>query len=440
MTAPQLPDPHDLIVDDQEQCVFRVHRSTMTSSDVMALERERIFSKVWLYLGHESEIRNPGDFVRRSVGGRPLIMARAKNGAINALYNTCTHRGATICRQDAGNASSLQCFYHAWTFDLEGNLIGVPDAQAYGPNFDRTGLGLRRVARMESYRGFVFVSYNPNVEPLETYLAGALEIIDLALDAADGEMEIVRGSNRYTIRANWKLLAENSFDGYHGMPTHETYFKYIASMEEDARKKMGAITPTGAAASYLTTGRGRALGNGHGLTEKVAPWGRPIAKWTPLFGEEAKPKLEAIHQRLAEKYGEARASRMTQSSRNMVIFPNLVINDIMAVTVRTFEPVSPSEMRVTAWQLAPVNESPDLRAARLDNFLTFLGPGGFATPDDVEALESCQEGFAATEVEWSDISRGMSYEEPRPLDELQMRSWWRRWRELMADRVPAIAG
>ncbi|MCU1464056.1 MAG: p-cumate dioxygenase, partial [Acidimicrobiales bacterium] len=76
---------------------------------------------------------------------------------------------------------------------------------------------------------------------------------------------------------------------------------------------------------------------------------------------------------------------------------------------------------------------------RLDNFLTFLGPGGFATPDDVEALESCQQGFAATEVEWSDISRGMNLEEPRPLDELQMRTWWRRWRELMTGRVPAMA-
>jgi p-cumate 2,3-dioxygenase alpha subunit len=430
-------DPQDLIVDDREGCVFRVHRSAMTSPEVLALERDRIFSAVWLYLGHESEVRKPGDFVRRTVGGRPLILTRSKNGAINALFNTCTHRGATICRQDSGNASSLQCFYHAWTFDLEGKLIGVPDAQSYGPGFDREGLGLRHVARLDSYRGFVFISYNAAIEPLREYLGDVCEIIDLALDAADGEMEIVRGTNKYTIRANWKLLAENSYDGYHGLPTHETYFKYLASMEDDARKKMGAVASPGAAASYLATGRGRPLGNGHAITEKVAPWGRPIAKWSPLFGADAKPKLEAMHRRLAEKYGEERAFRITQTSRNMVIFPNLVINDIMAVTVRTFEPVSPSEMRVTAWQLAPVDEEPALRAARLDNFLTFLGPGGFATPDDVEALESCQEGFAASEVEWSDISRGMSLDEPRPLDELQMRSWWRRWRELMADRVPA---
>ena len=429
----------DLIVDDSERCVFRVHRSTMTSAEILELEREHIFSMVWLYIGHESEIRNPGDYVRRSVGGRPLILARGKHGAINAFHNTCTHRGATICRTDAGNAKALQCFYHAWTFDLDGNLIGVPDVQAYGDDFDRSALGLRRVPRLESYRGFVFVSFNPDVEPLVDYLAGARAYLDLVVDAADGEMEIVPGSNQYTIRANWKLLAENSYDGYHGLPTHETYFKYIAEMEEDARRKMGAITSTGAAKSYLTTGRGRALGNGHGLTEKVAPWGRPIAKWTPLFGADAKPRLEAVRRNLVEKYGEQRASMMADTSRNMVIFPNLVVNDIMAVTVRTFNPIAPDQMRVSAWQLAPVNEPPEMRAARLDNFLTFLGPGGFATPDDVEALESCQQGFAATEVEWSDISRGMNLDEPRPLDELQMRSWWRRWRELMAGVVPAMA-
>jgi len=430
---------NDLIVDDPERCVFRVHRSTMTSEAILALERERIFSAVWLYLGHESEIRNAGDFVRRSVAGRPLILTRSKTGAINAFYNTCTHRGATICRRDAGNASSLQCFYHAWTFDLDGNLIGVPDAQAYGPAFDRSALGLRRVARVESYRGLVFVSFNPEVEPLVDYLAGAREYIDLALDAADGEMEVIHGSNQYGIRANWKLLAENSADGYRGLPTHETYFKYIASLEEDARRKMGAISSNGAASSYLSTGRGKSLGNGHAVSEKVAPWGRPIAKWTPLFGAEAKPKLEAIVARLTEKYGAERAQMMTQTSRNMVIFPNLVLNDIMAVTLRTFEPVAPGEMRVTAWQLAPVNESPEMRAARLDNFLTFLGPGGFATPDDLEALESCQQGFAAREVEWSDISRGMHLNEPRPLDELQMRTFWRRWRDLMGARVPVLA-
>ena len=98
---------------------------------------------------------------------------------------------------------------------------------------------------------------------------------------------------------------------------------------------------------------------------------------------------------------------MSEVNRNMLIYPNLIINDIMAVTVRTIFPSAPDRVDVTAWQLAPRDELPSLRQRRLDSFLTFLGPGGFATPDDVEALESCQQGYAGGGVEWNDISRGM---------------------------------
>jgi p-cumate 2,3-dioxygenase subunit alpha len=114
-----------------------------------------------------------------------------------------------------------------------------------------------------------------------------------------------------------------------------------------------------------------------------------------------------------------------------VIFPNLVINDIMAVTVRNFFPLAADYMEVSAWALAPADESPEDAALRLDNFLTFLGPGGFATPDDVEMLESCQRGFANREVGWSDISRGMRREHTKIDDELQIRTFWRRWNELI---------
>ena len=117
---------------------------------------------------------------------------------------------------------------------------------------------------------------------------------------------------------------------------------------------------------------------------------------------------------------------MTQTNRNLLIYPNLIINDIMAVTVRTFMPTATNRTEITAWQLAPVDELPELRRRRLDSFLTFLGPGGFATPDDIEALESCQQGFTSGGVEWNDVSRGM-HRAPSVTDEEQMRAFWRRW-------------
>ncbi len=107
----------------------------------------------------------------------------------------------------------------------------------------------------------------------------------------------------------------------------------------------------------------------------------------------------------------------------------------MVITIRYFEPLAPDNMEVTAWHLVPQEESGSLLASRLDRYLTFLGPGGFATPDDVEAVESCQMGFRATENEWSDISRGMLNPSPLPSDEIQMRGFWRQWHANMQGRT-----
>jgi p-cumate 2,3-dioxygenase alpha subunit len=406
-----------LVDEDPAHHRFRVHRSTMTSPEVFRDELERIFKHCWLYVGHESEVTNPGDYVRRPVAGRPVFMVRGvRSGAVHVFHNTCTHRGAVVCRQKSGNAKVFQCFYHAWTFDSEGQLKGVPDREAYGEKLDFDALALKSVARVESYRGFVFACFDPDVEDLVDYLAGAREYLDLIIDSADGEMEIIKGTNEYCIEANWKLLCENSIDGYHALSTHDTYFKYLVALGTDLQ---GGVK-----------GTAKDLGNGHAVLEYAAPWGRPIAKWEPLFGEHARDEITALRADLVAKHGEERAARMADTNRNMLIYPNLVVNDIMAVTVRTFMPLAPDRMDITAWEMAPRGEQPQLRQRRLDSFLTFLGPAGFATPDDVEALESCQQGFNSGGVEWNDISRGMAREQ-RGNDEGQMRTFWRRWHQQM---------
>src|SRR6201996_3143317 len=134
-----------LVVDNRERGTFRVKRTAMTSRRIWRAERDRIFNACWLYIGHDSEIPEPGDFRRRQIAGRPLVFVRGRDGTIRALYNSCTHRGARVCRQDAGNASSFQCFYHAWTFNTEGELIGVPDRAGYADGVDLSGLALRQV-------------------------------------------------------------------------------------------------------------------------------------------------------------------------------------------------------------------------------------------------------------------------------------------------------
>lgn len=409
----------NLVIDDREAGLFRVNRRVFTDPDILELEKRRVFEQCWIYAGHESEIPQPGDFRARNVAGRPIILARGSDGEVRALLNTCTHRGALVCRQPSGNAKSFQCPYHAWTFSNEGELIGVPGEDAYSAAFDRRELALRQAPRLESYRGFIFISFNPAIEGLVDYLAGAKEYLDLVCDQSEVGMEIVAGTQLYSMRANWKLLVENSIDGYHAPVTHQRYFEFLAEMGVDAR-------------AMRRSGAGRSLGHGHAVIETApAPGGRPIASWAPHFGEARKAELAAIRRRLEERFGAERARKMAETNRNLLIFPNLIINDIMAITVRTFFPRTPDYMEITAWALAPIEEQPEHRAMRLDNFLTFLGPGGFATPDDVEMLEACQMGFANREVEWSDISRGMKRDHPLHNDELQMRAFWRQWHALI---------
>lgn len=410
----------NLVIDNKKDGLFRVHRQAFTEPDILTLEQRRVFETTWIYAGHTSEIPQPGDFRARRVAGRPVILVRGTDGAVRVLLNTCTHRGAQVCREASGNANTFQCFYHAWTFNNQGDLIGVPGDDAYSEAFDRRTLGLGTPPRVEDYRGFVFISFNAAIEPLVDYLAGAREYLDLVCDQSEAGMEVVTGTQAYSMRANWKLLVENSMDGYHARTTHQRYFDYLVESGVDVsriRKRRG--------------GRGKALGNGHAVIQSEPIWGRPIARWSPEFGEAKRAELEQMQRDYEARFGVEWAYRITQTSRNLLIFPNLIINDIMAITIRTFFPVSPDYLEINAWALAPSDESPQNRALRLDHFLTFLGPGGYATPDDVEALESCQLGYLNREIEWNDLSRGMKRAEPEVTDELQMRAFWRQWHTLM---------
>ena len=429
----------DLIVDDGERGVFRYHRSTMTSPDILEAERERIFDRCWLYLGHESEVEEPGDYRRRTVAGRPVFFARSLDGQVRVFLNTCPHRGALICRQDEGNAKIFQCFYHAWTFNSQGELLARPDEAGYSRQADRSGLGLRPPPRVDSYRGFCFVSFNEHVEDLRTYLVGAKDYLDLIADQSEAGLKVSRGSNRYTVRSNWKLLVENASDAYHLVQLHTTYLSYVSELLRDL--------PGESARTNWGPGVVRSLGNGHAVVAAPGLAGRTVAHWHPVMGEETREEVEGIRRRLVELHGEERTRRIADTHHSLLIFPNLIINDFLFSIIRVYEPTAPDSTVASAWSIAPREHSPNLLARRLDNLITMLGPGGFATPDDVEAVESCQAGFQASEMAWSDASRGM-HREALSFDELQMRAFWRQWHgHLMgvdnvetADRMPARKG
>lgn len=413
-------DLSGLVQIDQNAGTFRVARQAFIDQNIFELERAKIFDKCWLYLGHSSELPKKGSFITRPVGGRNLIFNRDAAGEFHAFLNACPHRGSTVCREQSGVAKSFTCSYHGWVFGADGKLRDLPGVESYAEGFAQSGCAdLVPVPRFEQYRGIWFVNFDVSAVSLLEYLAGATEYLDLIVDQSEAGLEIVDGRQEYAIKANWKLLVENSFDGYHAVSTHATYFDYLKNMN-------------GVLAQSNVVGFAKDLGNGHAVVEYSAPWGRPVANWVPAWGEERKADIDAVFQKLVDKHGEARATRIAKNSRNLLIFPNLVIVDVMALTFRTFFPKTPDYMEIAAWAVGPSEEQGWLRQNRLHSFLEFLGPGGFATPDDVEMLESCQRGYAnAKEAGWNDISRGMKKEEPATVDEHQIRVFWRRWNALL---------
>jgi p-cumate 2,3-dioxygenase subunit alpha len=417
---------------DPERGRFLVHRSAYNSPEIFEEEKRRVLRKSWIVLGHDCEIPNKGDFIVRPVIDRELIFNRDINGQVNAFFNTCRHRGAAVCREARGNRKRFVCAYHGWAYKSSGELFDQNTAIGYGERFNEDGFyNLAKVQRLEQRGGFWFVCFDPYAVPLDEYLAGAGPMLDEIAEHSAAGLRVVRGCHEYEIKANYKLICENSYDGYHLNITHASYVDYMKTMVQG----LSTIDIRGGARSF---------GNGHACFELRIPTGRPVAQWLPVWGEEARLEIEAKKQELERRLGPEKAERIANVNRNMVLFPNSIINDQQTILMRTVTPMAHNRMIIRAWSFGPADESPLLQKIRNECTLSFLGPGGFATPDDVEMLELCQRGFDMSDVEWNDMSKGYQAEEhslraenPRFDNELQMRAYWSRWDQLMTAPEPA---
>jgi p-cumate 2,3-dioxygenase alpha subunit len=426
--------PRKLVDIDHLHRRFRINRDAYRSAEIFEKEKQLVFSKCWLYVGHVSEIPKKGDFVARTVGGGDLIFMRGRSGDVGAFFNSCTHRGTRVCRDKRGNAKSFACPYHGWVYNTDGKLVSM-NATNFVADINADGaLDLRKVPRLEHYRGFYFVNYNRNSIGLADYLAGATEFLDSMCDQTEAELVVLPGEHSYSINANFKYLCENSYDGYHLLPVHVSYLEFLDERLKAAGDQ-GAVNFI--ANEFTKQGRGRGLGNGHAALESWVPTGRPVAAWIPPWGPEVKKEIDAKRAWLAQRFGKERADFIADVQKNLVIFPNLVINDNVGMIIRTIEPTSPSTMRVNSWALGPTDESEALRAIRLDNFVSFLGPSGFGSADDIEMLELCQRGIEHSPVEWNELSKGMNGAEDSrvevcgPDDEGHMRAYWAQWDRMM---------
>src|SRR5215472_8204395 len=163
---------------DQTKVLAEVRRGMIPAHiyndrEIFDLESERIFGRAWVFVAHESEIPQPGDYLVRRVLRNSFIVARDEAGVVRALFNMCLHRGMQVCRAELGNASHFRCPYHAWTYRNDGRLAGLPfHAEAYGGDdgFARAGQSLLPAPSMATLNGLIFISLDPDAPPLRDYL------------------------------------------------------------------------------------------------------------------------------------------------------------------------------------------------------------------------------------------------------------------------------
>lgn len=427
---------YDALVEDD-----RVHRLIYTDPAIFDEEMTKIFGAVWVYLAHESQIPDNDDFVTSRLGLRPIIVARDSGGEIRALYNRCTHRGATVCRRDKGNAKAFQCPYHGWTFLNNGRLNGVPWPDGYASNFDDAKFNLAQVPRVESYRGFIFGTLNPDAPTLRDYLGPIAKPIDEWLDRHPGGRVALCEANRLNYKGNWKLAYDNSADGYHVVFSHRSLLEMENRLEDEENKGMSFYKGSPDEAPMYV----QYMGHGHHFKDKRPniDAGREGALWEI---EGIHPGMEFFEEKIRREHGDKaeRALDLVSSEPvNINVFPNLLI---LGNHIQVLQPISVTETDTTWYGTAVVDDDneldgavDDINALRMRTQESFPN---FGEVDDLMNFEQIQHGLSAQEDEWVYMHRGMDIVDrvrvdengvitAPATDEVFMREYIKEWKRLM---------
>ncbi|MCW2856566.1 MAG: cbdA1 [Marmoricola sp.] len=398
----------------------KVHGSLYTDQAIFADELRKIWYTTWVFVGHESEVPQANDYVRKRLGLQDVVMTRDKDGEVHLLLNRCAHRGNQVCDDDKGNSGSFRCPYHGWTYRNTGELLGYPYNQGYGGK-NKLELGMGKVPRVASYQGFVFGSFAAEGPSLIEHLGAAAGEIDRLVGLSpEGRVGLSAGWLQHKTKANWKLLAENETDGYHPQFVHGSIFGVTGS-------------PIGALYSDSSTAVTRNLGNGHSEND-LRPEFRKFDEPMRWFGTTA-DRVPDYVAAMRETHGEDAERRMIEGAPHVMIFPNLFIAEIQVFNI---QPVAVGEciQYATAVQLAGGGE---LNKRMISQSIGSVGPAGMLLADDTEMYERNQRGVETLTPEWLDVRRGLHREQVdengftigTATDETGMRGFWAHYKTLM---------
>ena len=414
-----------LVSDDGSLISRRVFRDP----ELYLIEQQQIFTRSWLYVGHESQLRKPGDFLANYMGETPVIVARGDDGKIHVSINSCSHRGVPVCRADFGNAKRFVCPYHNWSYTVDGRLDAVPQEKKVCSKLDKEKLGLKKVPRVESYNGLIFASMDPSIESLDSYLGDMRFYLDCMFDRYPRGVEVIGAAHKWQLRGNWKLPVENQLgDVGHGPFLHGSLLKNTPQVEELEQFGMNVVPKAG-----------------HGVAVRLMPPGTPPDQcmWgidgIASFDPEVHAYLLQRQQEVAARLGEVR-SRLRPLTYS--VYPNFSYlwgNN----TIRISHPRGPNAIEYWSWWVIDADAPDHIKEKLRVNYTFFFGPGGMLEQEDSEAWSQQVIGNAIAVADDAPYYYGLGLGDARPhpelpgmvsscYDEHYARDFYLRWRDDIA--------
>lgn len=415
----------------------RVHRDLYISQELFELEQEHFFANTWNYVGHDSQLPQPGDYITVDIAGRPLVVVRHTDKSVRVLMNRCAHKGSRLVSEPCGNTGKFfRCPYHAWTFKTDGALLSIPLKSGYEGTAlgeSEASKGMVSVKHVRLYRGFIFVKLSDVGPGFEEYFGDSLSSIDNMADRSpQGELEIAGGCLRFVHDCNWKTFIENLNDTMHPMVAHEssagTAKELWKDKPADEPKPMAIeqFVPFMSDYKFFEDMGVRVYENGHSFSG---------VNFSIHSKYSAVPEYDAA---MNAAYGEEKAQAILGMARhNTVYYPNLTIKGAIQA-IRVIRPISVDKTIVESWTFR-LKGAPDELLQRTAMYTRLINsPFSVVGHDDLHAYRGIQVGLKASGNDWVSLHRNHDPAEVAQRElttigtsEVSMRNQYRAWAQYM---------